>query len=34
VRSPWITSNPNSAGMPSRWPSTVSRCNRLTPWDQ
>ena len=30
VRSPWITSKPNSAGMPSRWPSTASRWRRLT----
>ena len=29
VRSPWITSKPNRAGMPSRWPSIVSRWRRL-----
>ena len=29
VRSPWMTSKPNSAGMPSRLPSTASRCSRL-----
>ena len=29
VRSPWMTSNPKSAGMPSRCPSTASRCRRL-----
>ncbi len=25
VRNPWITSNPNNAGMPNRFPSTVRR---------
>ena len=29
VRSPWITSKPNSAGIPCRFPSRVSFCNRL-----
>jgi hypothetical protein len=29
VRRPWITSKPNSAGMPNRLPWTVSRCRRL-----
>ena len=29
VRRPWMTSKPNSAGMPSRLPSTASRCSRL-----
>ena len=29
VRSPWITSKPNSTGMPSRLPSIASRCRRL-----
>jgi hypothetical protein len=29
VRRPWMTSRPNSSGMPSRWPSTASRCSRL-----
>ena len=29
VRSPWITSKPNSTGMPRRLPSTASRCSRL-----
>ena len=29
VRRPWITSNPNNSGMPSRLPSTASRCSRF-----
>ena len=29
VRRPWITSKPNSTGMPSRLPSTASRWSRL-----
>jgi hypothetical protein len=29
VRSPWMTSNPNSAGTPSRLSSTASRWRRL-----
>ena len=29
VRSPWMTSKPNSSGMPKRLPSTASRCRRL-----
>ena len=29
VRSPWMTSNPISTGMPNRLPSTASRCSRL-----
>ena len=29
VRNPWMTSKPNSTGMPSRWPSTASRWRRL-----
>ena len=29
VRSPWMTSKPNSAGMPWRLPSTALRCSRL-----
>ena len=29
VRSPWMTSKPNSSGIPSRLPSTASRCSRL-----
>jgi hypothetical protein len=29
VRRPWITSNPNSTGIPCRLPSMASRCSRL-----
>ena len=29
VRSPWMTSKPNRAGMPNRFPSTARRCRRL-----
>lgn len=29
VRSPWMTSNPNSTGIPDRLPCTASRCRRL-----
>ena len=29
VRSPWMTSKPINSGMPSRLPSTASRCRRL-----
>ena len=29
VRSPWMTSKPNRAGMPCRLPSTASLCSRL-----
>ena len=30
VRRPWITSNPNRAGIPCRLPSMASRCSRFT----
>ena len=30
VRRPWITSNPNTTGMPCRLPATASRWSRFT----